>query len=124
MIGNPGWGSGRSGRGGFTRKRAAQSTCIRRLKARETEAMPLVTRPPRAVAIDGRHSTTRATTSLLPVRSSAHLPLKRRTPGVPEHLVRLDAERGGPGEAQGLSEVCPGQAANFWECPCYPRSGS
>src|SRR5215510_3465692 len=82
--------------------------------------MPLVTRPPRSVAMDGRHVTTRATTSFLPVRSSAHLPLKRRTPGVPEHLVRLEAESGRHGEAQGLGEVFPDKAANFWNVPDTP----
>ena len=43
-------------------KRAAQRACIRRLKARETEDISLVTRIPMASEIDHRDLTNRVTT--------------------------------------------------------------
>ena len=44
---------------------------MRHLKIRETEAMPLVTRPPMALEIDCRALTNRVTTSFTSVRSEA-----------------------------------------------------
>jgi hypothetical protein len=54
-------------------KRAEKRSCIRRLKARETEYIPLVTLTPMALEIDGRELTNRVTTSFTWVGNEADL---------------------------------------------------
>jgi hypothetical protein len=58
------------------------------------------------------------------VGNEADLTLKGMTTGLPDHLVGLEEEGWGDDQAQGVGEVFPDKASNFWEFSRYPRSGS
>jgi hypothetical protein len=69
-------------------KRSEKRACIRHSKARETEAMPLVTRTPMALEMDGCALTNRVKTSFTPVRSEADLVMAVGVQRFPRRLTR------------------------------------
>jgi hypothetical protein len=75
-------------------KRSEKRACIRHSKARETEAMPLVTRTPMALEMDGCALTNRVTTPFTLVGNSADSPAPplRPSPATGHAAEILDVE--------------------------------
>jgi hypothetical protein len=67
--------------------------------------MSLLTRTPMALEIDRRDLPNRVTTSFTPVGNEADLTLTGMTTGLPDHLVRLEQERRGDRDPQGLAQT-------------------